>query len=306
MSVATPSLSSAPVSVPPSLSHSAPIPSTVLPQPISYQVPPPTMDYGVDDVLGETRVSDPHSISGYSQPDPTTEAILQEMEEDDPLELQDEAFLGGSATQGETGMEEQMSQEEGAQEQTEEITFTLPFRQGGFFRTWLMSFFVVDRYSIRMYQNEKRNERKMKEILLVDAVVQVGDMKVLCCRKRRSIPMPNIRIACRSSLVPAPNTRNRSLLRCRPPKKRANSSRQFRSTSTSPSPLNLMFVLKQCNRTARTAPSPSSRSPPRPTTERAPHPQAARPADASPPVRWNCCCEANTIAMAASWRTNRR
>ena len=131
------------------------------------------MDTGVDDVLGDTRVSDPHSISGYSQPDPSTEAILQEMEEQEALELQDDAMVSGKAAQSEAEAEEQDETEEGAQEQTEEITFTLPFRQGSFWRTWLMSFFVVDRYSIRMYPNEKRNERKMKEILLVDAMVQV-------------------------------------------------------------------------------------------------------------------------------------
>lgn len=131
------------------------------------------MDTGVDDVLGDTRVSDPHSISGYSQPDPSTEAILQEMEEQEALELQNGAMLSGKAAQGEAEAEEQAEAEEGAQEQTEEITFTLPFRQGSFWRTWLMSFFVVDRYSIRMYPNEKRNERKMKEIFLVDAMVQV-------------------------------------------------------------------------------------------------------------------------------------
>ena len=72
--------------------------------------------------------------------------------------------LAAYVAQGEAEAEEQDETEEGAQEQTEEITFTLPFRQGSFWRTWLMSFFVVDRYSIRMYPNEKRNERKMKEI----------------------------------------------------------------------------------------------------------------------------------------------
>ncbi|KAK8816020.1 hypothetical protein WA538_005138 [Blastocystis sp. DL] len=51
----------------------------------------------------------------------------------------------------------------------DEVCFTLPFRQGGFFRTWLSSFFVINREMIIMYPNEKRNDRKRKEILLYDA-----------------------------------------------------------------------------------------------------------------------------------------
>ena len=55
----------------------------------------------------------------------------------------------------------------------EEVCYTLPFRQGGFFRTWLNSYFVIDYARITMYPNEKRNERKSKEILLYDASVGV-------------------------------------------------------------------------------------------------------------------------------------
>ena len=55
----------------------------------------------------------------------------------------------------------------------DELCFQLPFRQGGFFRTWLPSYFVLTTYSICMYPNEKRNEKKKKEILLCDAMVAV-------------------------------------------------------------------------------------------------------------------------------------
>ena len=55
----------------------------------------------------------------------------------------------------------------------DEVCFTLPFRQGGFFRTWLNSFFVINREMIIMYPNEKRNDRKRKEILLYDATASV-------------------------------------------------------------------------------------------------------------------------------------
>ena len=89
------------------------------------------MNYGVDDVLGESRLSDPSSVA-------STECDKTPVLED-------------------------------------EVCYTLPFRQGGFFRTWLNSYFVIDYEKITMYPNEKRNERKSKEILLYDATVGVGD-----------------------------------------------------------------------------------------------------------------------------------
>lgn len=96
-----------------------------------FSVPGDLANYGVDDVLGETRISDQSSIS-----EPVTVADTME----------------------------------------DEVCYTLPFRQGGFFRTWLNSFFVINRRSISMYPNEKRNERKRKEILLYDASASVDVM----------------------------------------------------------------------------------------------------------------------------------
>ena len=92
---------------------------------------PNFLNYGVDDVLGESRLSDPSSVA-------STECEKAPVLED-------------------------------------EVCYTLPFRQGGFFRTWLNSYFVIDYEKITMYPNEKRNERKSKEILLYDATVGVGD-----------------------------------------------------------------------------------------------------------------------------------
>lgn len=54
-------------------------------------------------------------------------------------------------------------------------SYRLQFRQGGFFHTWLPSYFVLTHDSICMYPNEKRPERK-KEILLYDATVSVRDI----------------------------------------------------------------------------------------------------------------------------------
>ena len=75
----------------------------------------------------------------------------------------------------------------------DEVCFTLPFRQGGFFRTWLNSFFVINREMIIMYPNEKRNDRKRKEILLYDAtasvfVVQSLNHSIPKCPATPSIP----------------------------------------------------------------------------------------------------------------------
>ena len=104
-----------------------------LAQPAQPTVPdtPNFLNYGVDDVLGESRLSDPSSVA-------STECEKAPVLED-------------------------------------EVCYTLPFRQGGFFRTWLNSYFVIDYEKITMYPNEKRNERKSKEILLYDATVGVGD-----------------------------------------------------------------------------------------------------------------------------------
>ena len=88
------------------------------------------MNYGVDDVLGESRVSEPSSVTSG--------------EYEKPQEVEDE------------------------------VCYTLPFRQGGFFRPWLNAFFVINKERITMYPNEKRNERKSKDILLYDASAGVG------------------------------------------------------------------------------------------------------------------------------------
>ena len=75
----------------------------------------------------------------------------------------------------------------------DELCFQLPFRQGGFFRTWLPSYFVLTTYSICMYPNEKRNEKKKKEILLCDAMVAVlFDQFILILRILQSIQIQDI------------------------------------------------------------------------------------------------------------------
>ena len=117
-----------PPPVPAQLAQPAqPTASTAQPAPDT----PNFLNYGVDDVLGESRLSDPSSVA-------STECEKAPVLED-------------------------------------EVCYTLPFRQGGFFRTWLNSYFVIDYEKITMYPNEKRNERKSKEILLYDATVGVGD-----------------------------------------------------------------------------------------------------------------------------------
>lgn len=169
-------------------------PSPVLPKAVSVPVSTPVMDYGVDDVLGDSRTSDGQSVSNASPIDPGSEQMAEKILARvtvNPAEGETERELPAdqSATQPKTPeaqtvsqVEKQEDQENQEQEMTslesnQELTFTLPFRQGGFFRTWLMSFFVIDNYSIRMYPNEKRNERKRKEILLCDASVQVGHIE---------------------------------------------------------------------------------------------------------------------------------
>lgn len=122
-------MQSAPPMQPAASVQSPKMPSTSEPLSVSGDI----TNYGVDDILGETRISDQSSISEPA-------AVADTMED--------------------------------------EVCYTLPFRQGGFFRTWLNSFFVINRRSISMYPNEKRNERKRKEILLYDAsasVDEVGD-----------------------------------------------------------------------------------------------------------------------------------
>lgn len=149
LSTSSPSLSaqSPPQTVPPvqsspqSISSPPPVQSQTVPSnAASPSVPAELVNYGVDDVLGETRISDQSSVS-----EPT--AVRDAMED--------------------------------------EVCYTLPFRQGGFFRTWLNSFFVINRRSISMYPNEKRNERKRKEILLYDASASVGDFQRVTCSIRR-------------------------------------------------------------------------------------------------------------------------
>ena len=122
-----PSASRAPNPSSPSISET---PASEAP---SSETPPEStslMNYGVDDVLGESRVSEPSSVTSG--------------EYEKPQEVEDE------------------------------VCYTLPFRQGGFFRPWLNAFFVINKERITMYPNEKRNERKSKDILLYDASAGVG------------------------------------------------------------------------------------------------------------------------------------
>ena len=56
----------------------------------------------------------------------------------------------------------------------EEMTFSLSYRHGSIFRSYIPCFVVVNRFSVLKYPNDKRNDRKVKEIALIDAVVDVG------------------------------------------------------------------------------------------------------------------------------------
>ena len=171
-------------------------PSPVLSKAVSTPASTPAMEYGVDDVLGDSRTSDGQSVSNTSSGDADPEQMAEkapargamspaggEVEKGLPAEQSTGQSRSPPETQTATPVEkreedqENQEQEMTSLESNQERTFTLPFRQGGFFRTWLMSFFVVDNYSVRMYPNEKRNERKRKEILLCDASVQVGPIE---------------------------------------------------------------------------------------------------------------------------------
>lgn len=59
----------------------------------------------------------------------------------------------------------------------EEMTFSLSYRHGSIFRSYIPCFVVVNRFSVLKYPNDKRNDRKVKEIALIDAVVDVGDAR---------------------------------------------------------------------------------------------------------------------------------
>ena len=89
----------------------------------------------------------------------------------------------------------------------DEVCFTLPFRQGGFFRTWLNSFFVINRDMIIMYPNEKRNDRKRKEILLYDATASVVMNDVLNRSILRCPATTNTPSVFRFGQAPAPRGR---------------------------------------------------------------------------------------------------
>lgn len=59
----------------------------------------------------------------------------------------------------------------------EEMTFSLSYRHGSIFRSYIPCFVVVNRFSVLKYPNDKRNDRKVKEIALIDAVVDVSDAR---------------------------------------------------------------------------------------------------------------------------------
>ena len=55
-----------------------------------------------------------------------------------------------------------------------EETYKLQYRKHGLFQQWVNVFVVIDGYSIRKYPDEKRSEKRCKEILLYDAAFSVG------------------------------------------------------------------------------------------------------------------------------------
>ena len=70
--------------------------------------------------------------------------------------------------------EEDASQDESDDEEDDEATFKLEYHKGGLFQQWVNAFIVVDRHSVRKYPDERRSERKCKEILLYDATFSVA------------------------------------------------------------------------------------------------------------------------------------
>ena len=55
----------------------------------------------------------------------------------------------------------------------DERCYHFQLRNTGIFRKWLPAFFVLNPYSICSYPNEKRYEKKKKEIILYDASISV-------------------------------------------------------------------------------------------------------------------------------------
>ena len=86
-------------------------------------------------------------------------------------ELEGDVVGSSTPVEGEE-IDEEIDEENPGNEENEKC-FLLPYRQGGFFRPWLPHYFVLTSYSISMYPNEKRYERKKKEIILYDASIIV-------------------------------------------------------------------------------------------------------------------------------------
>ena len=75
--------------------------------------------------------------------------------------------LEGEVQESTTPVEGEEGEEDVPSNVEDEKCFLLPYRQGGFFRPWLPHYFVLTSFSISMYPNEKRYERKKKEIILL-------------------------------------------------------------------------------------------------------------------------------------------
>lgn len=121
-----------------------PVTETHINQPLTANIPPPVPE---EPVISQYPVS---NTSDYG-----VDISLEEVTPDNPAP-------------------EEIQEEDCGTTVENEICYTLQFRQGGFFHTWLPSFFVLTHDSICMYPNDKRPERKKKEILLYDATVSVG------------------------------------------------------------------------------------------------------------------------------------
>ena len=56
-----------------------------------------------------------------------------------------------------------------------EVTFNVQYYKQRLFHPWVNAFVVIDSQSIKKYPNDRRMERKRKEIMLYDATFSVTD-----------------------------------------------------------------------------------------------------------------------------------
>lgn len=56
-----------------------------------------------------------------------------------------------------------------------EVTFNVQYYKQRLFHSWVNAFVVIDSQSIKKYPNDRRMERKRKEIMLYDATFSVTD-----------------------------------------------------------------------------------------------------------------------------------